>query len=152
MFVRLAIPSDETELLEMAAAASAETFPHLRFSVSRARATIRRSMTDHMPVFFVVEGAHRELIAFQVALWGESDFTDAEIVEQRVIFVRPEHRGSEAAALLLRHLDDWSVRLGAHELYVNVGSGRRQRATARYVRRFGFEEIGSVLRKTRVGP
>lgn len=149
MQVRLAIEADEAEIVTMAAVAVPETFPHLRFSPSRVRESFRRSLLNQHPVYFVCEADKHQLAGFQIVTWGNSDFASALIVEQKVIFVRPDFRGSDAGGTMVRHLVDWSANLGADELYVNVGSGCRQRATARYIRRFGFADVGSVLRKTR---
>ncbi|WP_162239533.1 GNAT family N-acetyltransferase [Methylobacterium sp. Leaf87] len=149
MDVRPATAGDEAAIVEMAAVAVPETFPHLNFSPTRTRESFRRSLADQAPVYFVVETPARQVVGFQVVAWGNSDFSTALVVEQRVIFVRPEFRGSDAAASLIRHLVQWAERLGADEMYVNVASGRRQQSTARYIRRFGFTDVGSVLRKTR---
>lgn len=150
MLVRPAIENDLREIVDMAAAAVPETFPHLTFSAIRVRASFRRALEQQNPAYFVVEAPGRRLVGFQIVSWGSSDFSTALIAEQKVIYVRPENRRSSAAALLVRNLMAWSARLGVDELYVNVGSGRRTKATARFIRGFGFENVGSVLRK--VGP
>lgn len=148
MHVRLAIDRDLPAIVEMARHASAETFPHLTFSRVRTVSSFERALVTQAPVYFIAEDG-RQIVGFQVVAWGDMDFANALVAEQRVIYVRPEARGGPAAGAMLRHLGAWADRLGVDELYVNVGSGRRTASTERYVRRFGFAPAGSVLKRMR---
>jgi GNAT superfamily N-acetyltransferase len=145
MLARLALETDIEAIVELAAGATAESFPHLEFSAERCRGTLQRYLDTANPVFVVEEG--RSIVGFSLAEWGQHGFSTSTLAEQRVIYVKPENRGTRAAAELVSIFSAWAERMGAKEIRLDLANGRRTEQAARYMRRFGFQPIGVSLRK-----
>lgn len=146
MLARLVLETDIDAIVEMAAAATAESFPHLEFSEERCRSTIQRYLDTASPTMFAVEH-ERELVGFSLAEWGQHGFSTSILAEQRVIYVKPENRGTRAAVELVSIFSTWAERVGAKEVYLDLSNGRRTEQALRYMRRFGFHPVGATLRK-----
>lgn len=93
------------------------------------------------PTFFFVE-QRRVPIGFLQAEIGSYDFTDGIFTVQKTIYVQPDKRGTRAAVLLMRHLIDWSRRLGAREIFGGVDNGYQIGRTSRFLERLGFVRDG----------
>jgi GNAT superfamily N-acetyltransferase len=147
MFARLVLERDVDTIVEMAAAATAESFPHLEFSEERCRGTIQSYFETSDPTMFAVED-NGELVGFSLACWGPHGFSTSILAEQRVIYVKPENRGTRAAAELVSIYSQWAEQVGAKEIRLDLANGRRTEQAARYMRRFGFHPNGVTLRRT----
>lgn len=148
VFARLATKGDEEQIVAMAPAAVAESFPHLNYCEERWRNTFQVYLETSEIVFFVAE-ENREVVGFNVIAWGESAFSDSLFAEQRVIYVKPEKRGTRAAAELVMAYSQWAERLGITDVDIHLANGRRTKQIVRYMRQFGFESVGAALRKNR---
>src|SRR5690606_25371393 len=98
--------------VELARMAVAESVRNVGFNPDRVRETFRHYLATATPTIFVVE-QNRELIGFLNASISGYDFADGLFTTQQVLFVRPDKRGTRAAALLVKMLVDWSDQLGA---------------------------------------
>lgn len=148
MLSRLATEFDEEQIVAMAPAAVAESFPHLTYSEERWRETFRHYLATSEIVFFVAE-ENREVFGFNVVAWGESAFSDSLFAEQRIIYVKPDKRGTRAAAELVTAYSRWAERLGITDVDIHLANGRRTKQIVRYMRRLGFENVGAALRQKR---
>jgi len=148
MLARLATEADEEAIVAMAPHAIAESFPHLTYSEARWRETFRQYLDTSDIVFFVVE-EQREVIGCIVVAWGQSAFSDSLFAEQRIIYVKPDKRGTRAAAELVTAYSQWAERLGITDVDIHLANGRRTEQIVRYMRRLGFESVGAALRKKR---
>lgn len=148
MLSRLAIEADEAPIAAMMPAAVAESFPYLTFSPERWRETFRSYLENADLVFFVVE-ERREVLGFSVVSWGPNAFSDSLFAEQRLIYVKPDKRGTRAAAELVTAFTQWADRLGIKDVDIQLTNGRKPEQAERYLRRFGFETVGATLRKRR---
>lgn len=145
MFVRLALESDADAIVEMARI-NAEQTKQFTFSEGRVRAVIQGYLDDAHPTLFVVE-KDRQAVAFLSAEIMAYDFTEGLFTVQKVLFVRPEFRGSRAAILLMKHLVGWSRDLGALEVLGGNDNGFQSERTARFLEHFGFKRVGIALAK-----
>jgi len=144
---RLAIARDEAEIVEMAAAGVAEAWAIHHFEPERYAAAFRASLVDPNPTFFVAEGAGGKLAGFLEAYVGEYNFTTGVFTVPHVTYVRPEKRGTRAAALLIGMFVRWSDKLGAKENIGGNSNGFRSQQTARFLKRFGYEEVGICMKR-----
>lgn len=146
MFVRLALASDEEAIIEMARENCALSTPYLEFSEDKVRETCRNYLDHANPTMFVVEDK-REVVGLLVATINEYRHAHGIYCTQEVIFVREKYRGSRAAALLMKHLIEWSRMLGAIEITGGNDNKFNSERTARFLAHFGFEQVGFFMRR-----
>lgn len=148
MFVRLALPSDEDAVIDLARRQVAETLPHLDFDEAITRRTFRRYLDTADPTIFVAVD-NGQIIGHLMALMHTYAFTSGLFTVQEVLFVLPVKRGTRAAALLMREFTRWSDQLGARE---NIGGNSNKfhsEQTAKFLGRFGFEIVGYSMKRVR---
>lgn len=149
MLVRLAIERDLDTIVELARLGAEESMRELGFNPERVRETFQKYLETANPTFFVVEQKW-EVFGFLLASMSAYNFTDGFFTTQEVMFVRPDKRGTRAAALLVKTFVQWSDRLGALE---STGGNDRKlftEKTTRLLEHFGFENVGNfMLRRAR---
>lgn len=148
MIVRLATPDEEDTLVELARLCVAEGVPHIAFIEQRVRETFQRYLKTARPTFFFAEQEGRVVGFMQAGICGY-DFADGIFTTQDVLFVHPDKRGSRAAALLMENFVSWSDELGALENRGGNDNGLTSERTARFLGRFGFENVGYFVRRIR---
>lgn len=146
MFVRLALEDEEDAYVELAEMAVLESARHVGFKEDRVRATFHRYLDHAHPTIFVVE-QRRELIGFLNATISTYDFADGIFTTQEVMYVKPEKRGTRAAALLVRHFTRWSDQLGALENTGGNDNGLFTDQTRRLLEKHQFEHVGCFMRR-----
>lgn len=144
--VRLAMPEDEDEIVEMARTNS-ETRPTLVFNEERTRKTFRSYLDRASPTFWVAYSGP-EVLGFLCAEFYEHRAFDGLFTAQEVLFVKPEKRGTRAATLLMRELISWSKLLGANEIVGGNDNATNSDRTAKFLSHFGFEKVGHAMRMT----
>lgn len=144
MFVRLALERDFDEIVEMGRINAELTKQRDVFSERRAREVCQAYLDTADPTIFVVE-ENRRLVGFMLAGVCSYDHRDGFFTTQRVLFVRPERRGSRAAVLLMRHLVEWSRQIGAAEVCGGNDNEFNSERTARFLEHFGFQRVGYAL-------
>lgn len=147
MNVRLALPTDEDKFVELAHLAHHESLPHVPYSEAKVRETFGRYLATAHPTITVVVGNDDQLLGF--ASQTISDYPSGTGIYStiEVTYVRPERRGSRAAALLLRWFADWSDQLGALESTGGNDNALHSERTAKLLSRFGFETVGFFMRR-----
>jgi GNAT superfamily N-acetyltransferase len=150
MLVRLALETEEDAYVELARQAVDESARHVGFNPGRVRATFHSYLDTAHPTIFVVE-QNRELIGFMNATISEYTFADGIFTTQEVMFIRPDKRGTRAAASLVRHFTAWSDRLGAVENTGGNDNALFTEQTARLLEKNGFERVGLFMRRRGVG-
>ena len=103
MLVRLALEDERELLVGMVADAVAETQTGHVFNPDRVREVYASYLASAHPTFFLAEH-RREVIGFLQAEMGVYDFTDGLFTVQKTLYVRPERRGTRAAAALVEHM------------------------------------------------
>jgi GNAT superfamily N-acetyltransferase len=148
IIARLATKADMQAIVELSRQGVQESYPDDPFDPERIEDLVRAYLQFSNPVFWVADRA-REVVGFLKASsvgydWKAGHYTTAE-----VLFVRPDVRGTRAAALLLREFDRWSDRIGANE---SIGGNDNRRGTEtvqRLYEHFGYEPVGVFVRKQR---
>lgn len=148
MLVRLGLEYEVEVFEPMARAAVAESVPYVTYNPDRVRATYRRYLETANPTFFFVED-RREVIGFLQASMADYQFADGFYTTQQVLWVRPDKRGTRAAALLMDEFTRWSDRLGAVENTGGNDNDLTSDRTARFLSRFGFQRVGYFVRRMR---
>lgn len=147
MRVRLARKEDEAELLAMIRENMAATRPELRFNEGRARQTFHDYITLASPTIFVCEAGERP-IGLMVCDFAEHRAADGHFAVQEVLYVRPDKRGTRAAALLMHELIAWARTIGANEIIGGNDNESHSDRTARFLERFGFKRVGHSMRRS----
>lgn len=147
MFARLAVETDLPAYVDLARQAVAESVRgRVGFSHAKVCETFKAYLKNATPTIFVVE-QNRELIGFLNATINGYSFADGLFTTQEVIFVRPDKRGTRAAVYLTQHFIAWSDQLGALENTGGNDNGLFSEQTAKFLGRFGFEVVGSFMRR-----
>lgn len=146
VFVRLALASDEDAIVDLGRMNAEETKQADVFSERRAREVIDEYLAKANPTIFVADH-RREVVGFLIAYTGLYEHRDGFFTSQRVLYVRPDHRGSRAAILLMKELVRWSTELGAAEIVGGNDNGFQSERTARFLEHFGFEKVGYAMTK-----
>lgn len=146
MIVRLALEEDIDELAELTRAALAEARPWLAYDDHRARETFYSYLDTADPTIFVAEDADG-IAGLVTASINEYRMSGGLFILHEVFFVRPEKRGTRAAARLMKHLLEWGQSLGAVEIIGGNDSNFKSDKVARFLERFGFQIVGSSMRK-----
>lgn len=140
--VRLAEPRDYDAVRDMAEMNWRESCPEREWSEDRMRATFQ----DETAIIFVVEQAG-ELVGFVLTSVFEYRAFVGLFTVQEVIFIRPDKRGTRAAALLMKKLIEWSRDVvGAREIIGGNDNDIHTEQTARFLSRFGFRQCGYAMR------
>ena len=151
MQVRLARLNEIDEVLDMAAADVAETRPSIEFDRDRAASIFFRYMADANPTIYVIDD-EGDLIGFGLAWFNQYSFAYGHFLSPEVLYVRPEKRGTRAAALLLKHIVNEAIRLDVEEIIGGNDNGFNSDRTARFLEHFGFKRVGYSLRWTNDSP
>lgn len=146
MLVRLALESDIDAVCDLARANMEETRSDLVFDDYVCRETFYRYLDTADPTIFVVE-QRGEVIAFMLASIYSYRAASGLFTVQEVLFVRPDRRGTRAAALLMKNLIAWSRQLGAREIIGGNDNSFQSERTARFLGHFGFEQVGYSMRR-----
>ncbi len=149
LLVRLALESDEDVCVGLARMQTAETLPHIPFHEPAARKTFQRYLDTANPTIFVCEDVDRSVIGFLVATMSSYAFATGLCVNQEVIYVRPDKRHTRAAPSLIREFDAWADRLDAREVFTGISNGFKAERTTRLFERFGYQPVGTYLRRIR---
>ena len=145
MQVRLALEDEEDLIVEMARTNIA-TRPTLTFNEQRCRETFRSYIRHASPTIWVAEDKSGTA-GMLVADFYLHRAANGLFVSQEVLFVKPERRGGRAAAMLMKTLIDWGREIGANEIVGGNDNEFNSEQTAKFLRRFGFEQVGYAMRK-----
>ena len=132
----------------MARAMHAETeFAKFDYSEAKVRALIEASLVEHSRRLIVVE-AYDGLVGMIAGQIGELICSHQLQASDRVLYVRPEHRGSRAALLLVKAYLEWAESMGVAAVLMGVSSGGAHMEKAgRFLANMGFAPIGGLYRK-----
>lgn len=124
-----------------------ETRPDLVFDAEVCADTVRSYLDTADPTIFVVEAPGREVVGMLVASFVGYRAAAGHIVLQEVLYVRPDWRGTRAAASLMSMLIAWSESLGATEIVGGNDNSYRSGALGRFLARLGFQQVGVSMRR-----
>lgn len=146
MLARLATEADEDTLVALARQGVADHLPQHEFVEEKARDTFQRYLQTADPTVIVADD-RGQAVGFAAASLADYQYTSGFFAVVDVLYVRPDKRGTRAAALLAQAVVEWTDRLGAKETFAGPTVGYRTRQTARMFQRFGFEPVGYALRR-----
>lgn len=146
MKVRLALESDADSIVEMARTNMEQTRPTLQFNEARCRATIQNYLSSASPTIFVADHEN-QAVGLLVCDFYEHRAADGHFAVQEVLFVRPDRRGTRAAALLMKELVTWAGMIGANEIVGGNDNEFNSDRTARFLEHFGFKRVGHSMRR-----
>ena len=146
MKVRLALESDADAIVSMARTNMEQTRPTLTFNEARCRATVQNYIDLASPTILVCEDKG-EVIGMLVCDFYEHRAADGHFCVQEVLFVRPDKRGTRAAALLMKELVTWAETIGANEIVGGNDNEFNSDRTARFLGHFGFKRVGHAMRR-----
>jgi L-amino acid N-acyltransferase YncA len=145
VFVRLALESDEDTFVEISRLAVEESAPHVGFEPEVVRETFKNYLDTASPTIWLLDD-NRKVIGFLLATLSQYRFSRSLFTTQEVLWIDPAKRRTQAAALLVRNLVEWSTLLGAAEITGGNDNGLFSENTARLLERFGFERVGIFMR------
>lgn len=150
MRVRLALPEDKADILALAEVQIAEIFPHLEFDRQTAAESFDNSFGHGDHLLTVCETTDGQIVGYLHGRMLGYMFCSGVFVEQQVLFVRPDKRGSRAAALLIQDFNQWGEIVGAREILFGVSTGQNVERTTRFLQRAaGADVVGTHLRRVR---
>ena len=147
MFARLATEEDAAAVAELVRMDVEETVRGHKFVPKVFARTWRRYLRNGNPVFHVVDD-RQEVVAVSGYAVNRYLFTTGFFLEQIVIYVRPDRRGTRAAVLLTKNLIAECDRLGALEITGGNDNSFQSERTARFLSHFGFERVGVFMKRS----
>lgn len=149
MLARLMIEDDADAVVALARMQQEETLPHLDFSEEITRETIALSLKHADPTIFVVEDK-REVVGYLMALVSNYAFTSGLFVVQEALYVRPDKRGTRAAANLVKLFVQWGEHMQAREIIFGISNEFQPERTAKFFENVaGAKTVGFYLKKVR---
>ncbi len=148
--VRLAMPYDKDEVIELARMQTEECHPHLDFRPDLVAATFDASVTTADPTCFVAD-QNGVVIGFLWARIYEYAFSSGVFVSQEVLYVRPDKRGTRAAVKLIDEYKRWGETVGAREILFGISTGYRMESALKLFKHCGADHVGYHLRIVRDG-
>lgn len=148
MHVRLIFERDRAAVIELGRQMTALYKPNLTFDPVRADALITRSLTEAHPTIFVADDGG-DIVGALAAFIVDYPAAAGFFVSQELFYVRPDKRGTRAAALLFTEFVRWADSLDPEEVFAGTATGHRPEVAARWMRRFGFETLGAHMRRAR---
>lgn len=122
-----------------------ETLRGEAFSPERVRQTVRDYLDHATSTFFLVESKGQIHGFLQATMFGY-DYRDGLYTCQKVLYVKPEKRGSRAAVLLMKELIAWSKLIGADRIEGGNDNSFKSERTSAFLHHFGFEKVGYAMR------
>jgi GNAT superfamily N-acetyltransferase len=141
MAVRLVMPEDKGAVLSLAEMQVVETLPHLAFDAELAGAAFDEVLKGDGQIGWVAQGASGINGFLWAKLCGYA-FASGVFVQQEVLYVRPDKRGTRAAVELLLEYIRWGEIVGANETLFGISNGHKPERAARLFERLGAERVG----------
>lgn len=145
--VRLAEVRDYQAVRDLSKLNHEESCPHRGWNEGRMHETFHIDYLENSSCIIFVVTKGEEVAGFLLTgIYAYRAF-DGLFTTQEVLFVRPDRRGTRAAALLMRKLVDWSTSVGACEIVGGNDNEVYSEQTARFLSRFGFKQYGYAMKR-----
>lgn len=145
MLARLALDEEIETFVELVRGHVEEMRADHGFDAEITRQTFRQYLETADPTIYFAEH-RREVVGYMMVSVGSSRYADLQYLIQEVIFVRPEHRGTRAAVILMKHLTAEARRQGFTEILGGNDYGFDPTRTQRFLEHFGFAAVGLFMR------
>ena len=123
----------------------AEHFPHLAYDEAKMKFELDNALAGARGITGFVAVHHGEVVGYLMAIIQEHAFATGKVGTLRVLYVRPESRGSSAAFRLMNVFKDFTRALGCVETHVGVTSGYRTDQARRFFEKLGYTYAGPLL-------
>lgn len=145
MKIRFAQNGDIPAVLEMGKAMIAESrFSHYQTNDTKTVTAITGMLVHpERACLLLAERSGGEIAGMLAGHVTDYFFCDAMVAQDRVFYVRPEHRGSSAAVKLLLAFRSWAANHGADELSINMSVGIDMARFNKFMTHLGFGCCGS---------
>lgn len=146
MYVRYALETDFEDLLEICEQIIPVVYPGDVADRNYLRSAFDRYLVELDPMLFccVQDGRIVGFLAAQLCAYTHKP---GVYTHQRAFCVRPESRGTRAAALLLSEFIAWSSQVGALQIHGGTSVGYRSKPLQRLLRLNGFETCGFIAKR-----
>ena len=144
--VRLAEAEDFQAVSDMAKQNHEESCPHREWNPERMRQTFFGDYLQNEQCLIFVATKDAEVVGFLLTMACDYRAFSGHFTVQEVLFVRPDRRGTRAAALLMKKLVEWSRDIGALEIIGGNDNEVHSEQTARFLSKFGFKFHGYAMK------
>lgn len=144
MKVRFAQERDIEDIIAMGRHNCEQTMAGSPYEPERVAKVFAEYLETGNPSFFVCEKKDT-VVGFLLVGFGDYDYRSGFFTIQKVLYVKPENRGTRAAVLLTKHLVDWSRELGATEIIGGNDNDFQSDRTSKFLERFGFRKVGYAM-------
>lgn len=146
MTVRMAAPADDEAIHSLLTAMHEETvYRAIELERPKLAAFLKFAREDERHAVFVYEATAGSIDGVYIGNIGNYFFSSELGAWDMIFYVRPERRGSFAAARLWRAFRDWAREKGAKSIWPGISTGIYREQSARFYRGMGLEEVGSVF-------
>ena len=146
MRIRLALDDEAEIFVGMVRETVAEASRPQRFDADVTRETFRQYLETSDPTIWFAE-RDGVVVGYSVVSVGQFRYSSCLYILQEVIWVRPDNRGTRAAALLTKNLIAEAERRGIPEIIGGNDSGVNPELSKRFLEHFGFETVGYCMRR-----
>jgi GNAT superfamily N-acetyltransferase len=145
MKIRFAHKDDIPLVLDMGKAMIAESrFNHYETNETKTVTAITGMIVHpERACLLLAERTNGEVAGMLAGHVTDYFFCDAMVAQDRVFYVKPEHRGSSAAVKLLLAFRSWAANHGADELSINMSVGVDMARFNKFMAHLGFGCCGS---------
>jgi len=141
MPVRLAVKEDMDAILSLAEMQVVEAHSHLPFDRDIAEASFLEGISNG-DLLTVWQTSRGEIAGFLGGRLHGYAFCAGVFVNLDILYVRPDKRGTRAAAELLLDYIRWGNIVGAREIYLGTDNPQMADRTARLYERLGASRVG----------
>jgi hypothetical protein len=147
--VRSATEADIDEMVEMLRIQhAASSLRDVSFHEPKVRALFRHAIAAPDHACLVYARAEDGLAGMMIGFVTQHFFSLETIASDLFVFVRPEARGSIAAARLWLAFRDWAQKSGARTLRAGTIGGEMPERTRRFYTGLELTEVGSIYLQT----
>lgn len=146
MRIRFAKLGDTKAILALGEAMWAESrFKGYAFNPDKTQSLIKHMLANQPATdcILLAETNQGELVGMLAGHLVDFFFSDGSLVEDRVYYVLPEHRGSSAAFKLILAFRRWAESKGANELSINMSVAIDIQRFNKFMSHLGFSCCGS---------
>ena len=151
MKIRFASLKDVPAVMALGQAMMAESrFNHYNFNADKTRDLIKHMLTRQPATdcILLAENNQGALVGMLAGYMVDFFFCDGNVVQDRVYYVLPEHRGSSAAFKLILAFRRWAESKQAGELSINMSVAIDMPRFNKLMNHLGFSCCGSNFAMT----
>jgi GNAT superfamily N-acetyltransferase len=147
MIIRTPTYADIEVLLDLGAKLHQESaYAFLPYDRDKVRGLIINYIEDNDTRCGLVAESDGSIIGMIGGYLIDYYFCNETLVNDEVLFVKPDHRGGMTAVRLIDRLRQWAKDRGARELCLGISTNVRIEATGKLYERLGFTHVGGIYK------